>query len=167
VHFSKFLSLRSSPRHPRAAAAAYYASINFRTKLDFVHQAVVARLSQPDIPGKAGKAWVMKFADPLLPVWAALEKRLQKKAVKRNKIAHFEKMVFSGEWVLVPPTHNPLNFVKMATSIATGDQEGRIDAKKLTAIIEEFQDVYEAVLSFNKEFAKSIGAPDPQNGAHG
>lgn len=85
------------PKHPRAAAAAYYANINFRTKLDFVDRAVTARLSQPDLPDKP-KAHALKFDDPLLQPWSALERRLRKKAAKRGNIAHFERMVFENRY---------------------------------------------------------------------
>lgn len=138
--------------HPRAAAAAYYANINFRTKLDFVDRAVVARLSQPDIPDKPN-AWYLKFDHPLLPAWSALERRLRKKASKRGNVAHFEKIVMGSEFALVPPTDNPLNLV------APSKWDGGLTTQKIKAITGEFRDIATAIHDFNSDLLKSIGQP--------
>jgi hypothetical protein len=141
------------PSHPRAAAAAYYANINFRTKLGFVDKAVVARLSQPDVPDQPG-TWHMDFKDPLLLTWAALEKRLQKKAKKRNDVAHFQKMGYGEAFALIPPLYNPLKFVEV---VARDQFQSRITKEKLKAIKDEFVAIYEALVEFNNELLRSLG----------
>ena len=138
--------------HPRAASAAYYANMNFKAKLDVVDNTLVARLSQPDVSNDP-KSHVLKFDDPLLSTWATLEKRLRRRAKKRNDIAHFETMIYANELVLVAPMRSPLNFAKL---ILDDRFESRLSVKDIRAITNEFRDVCEAIRNFEKELRQTL-----------